>query len=545
MEQFRNIPNEYRNFVTPKHMEQNEQIRPSIESLQRRMVSNFVDRVLESSNLTLDKKGVRDNDGAITRYVETWKLDKKGKEMIQKHSESVSNGSDSLKKLVGELDTIKKLQDLNEHNKEDERVKNYNYEHRKAVLKSLDASIEIRMRDAVRASLSEDELDTFDNKVNELVAQRKAMSKKERSNYKTLQDLFDEKAQEILSKKNVVRQPQPTNPARRRAVQAIASTGMAAGALIIGDQLTGGGVISKIDNLLVPTSTITPKKEPAPKPIAPPKVAPTATAQPAEPTSVPATRSVGNLDWEDPRAPKVEKKFIPENQVNVNRMIGDISLEDPMTIELSGELAQMASTQKTDRSTGFTTRINPLPQDQDRIDSDDARQFNDWNNNQPVSGYRNGKTYKDHRNLAMVFRANPYLETHNVIGVHASLSGNNPDLPGAWLQDAFNQYGDKIVGQRLTLRDTKGDVEIVEITDAHTIPYTAYDTASRYYDNDNEPVFKDLGPDGLNVPQNEQGANRITFVTCFGELVEGTDDLRNQRAVVTVKRVQPNQLRRW
>lgn len=548
MEQFRQIPIKDLQFKN-QFMEDKNQIHTKPETLRENIVRGIVDRASHFAVAEHTK-----HDGKKAGFT----LDNRGKDIIKNHSEAIKDAS--LSTIVEEYNVIQNMRSSLKKDAPDYNAKN-------ASLKSLSSSVQIRMRDAVRASLSEDELTRFDAQVNELVEKRKSMSKNERSEYMTLQELFDQKAKDVLDKKNAKLSPQAANPARRRAMQAMASTGMAAGLLLVGDQLTGGSVTKAVENFMTPTPALEPKKGNTPAPIAPERPSPTSAPRPVEPTATPAisTENVGNSPWTDPLIERQrEKQSLPENQINPNRMIGDISLEEPVIITMTGELAQMASTPKTDRSPGYTTHMDPLPQDQDKIDSEDARNFNNWDAKSRLLGYRKDTTYKNHRNLAMVFRANPTLGSHNVVGVHASLTGNNPDLPGAAFQDAFNQYGETIVGQTFTLSDKKGHTETVQIIDAHTIPYANYDTASRYNPSgeigaqlvadakakgqlppvvDDEPVFKDLGPDGLNVPQNAQGADHITFVTCFGQ--EVVTDVRGERVVITVKQVKPTQQRKW
>jgi len=58
MEPITFISEKYRNFVAPKHMEQNEHLEPT-PSLDRSIVVNFVDRVVTSSGIEMYKTPVR------------------------------------------------------------------------------------------------------------------------------------------------------------------------------------------------------------------------------------------------------------------------------------------------------------------------------------------------------------------------------------------------------------------------------------------------------------------------------------------------------
>jgi hypothetical protein len=562
MEQVSNyLSQRIREFVAPRNMEQQDQPKP--ETLQEQNLRIFVDRVVASSTTIPYETETHSKYETVRKG---FKLDEHGTKMVKDHSEAIGKKA-SLRKLMEEDRIVREMQAALDKDAED-------YQTKKAVLKSLSAAVDARIRykvidkyvDATTfIGQGEDEQEKqedikrqknekrgeYHNNIVALAKRRTSKEKKVRAI-----DIYKDAAKEILD----AEAQQPDIRKRRTFLQHAAYATAYGGAtvllgyglsrLILGDVPIASAASHPT---AAPTTSPMPGAEPAitrspsPRPEAAPTTG-TATRTPdssttmPEPTGTPTATSTQDTATAAPEptstatqenpttVPATAER--PEGLVNSEMYAGSVNLEKDFTITVSDSIAQLTDIKQRDANGNLSFSVESVPLSKRESGGTDEGPIPNRINDLFVD-------VQNHPNVGAIFRTD--IPGNNMIWSHdLYLRSTGKALPLEWVSQLFKVYKEdpeKVKGLRFNIQSTEDptktvEMEIVEMNELDL--YSMMDTMG-YSEDTQSPVF--FRTDMLGLSDESRQEDVVHLTTCSGIIDWSDPNVASNRTILSARRV--------
>ena len=219
---------------------------------------------------------------------------------------------------------------------------------------------------------------------------------------------------------------------------------------------------------------------------------------------------------EETPTPEIASYPLPEDQINPNFSIGPISLEKPFKLIVPKTTSKLAGYGKV-----LSYDIDPLVVFEDIPPRNTLAVFKD---------------YVNHPKTALIIRSEiPY---HNVIYGHSFSNFKKPLLLD-WTRRIYRSP-EEVIGKSIYIEQITKEKTIklrLEFIHATNVDDRLFNTASGYYEDDNEPMFIRL--DMLGLPNYARMPQQITLVACLetlpGQKLTGSRRYTDNRVVLTAE----------